>query len=128
MSGTSKRIVPARDEFAAIFVKLKSILKRYERRSIVDRDTATEYYLNSKKLDAKKKPIFFAAVSINKATVSYYLLAVHRDPDLAHGISPDLRRRLHGKCCFRFANDEPVLFKELAALTKRSVANSNKAI
>ena len=96
-------------------------MKRYETNCVVEKDTKGDYYLNTKKLDQKKKPIFFATTSINKISVSFYLMPVHCFPDLLAGISPELKKHLHGKSCFRFTKAEPALFKELATLTKRSI-------
>ncbi len=118
--------MPTNDNFTAIFERLKRILKRYEKKSVIEKDTETDYYLNTKKLDKKKKPIFFAATSINKISVSFYLMPIYCFPDLLDGMSPELRKHLHGKSCFRFTKIEPALFKELAALTKRSVERCSK--
>lgn len=112
------------EDFQAIFKKLKSILKKYEKRCLIERDTGTEYYLNSKNLDQKKEPIFFAAASINKISVSFYLMAMDTDPELRDSVSPSLQKHLHGKCCFRFKRQDPDLFQELATLTQRVVERS----
>jgi len=113
--------MPAID-FSTEFATLKSILKKYEKRCLVDRDSAEEYFLNFKPKDAKSKPVFFAGTGINKITLSFYLSAVDRYPDLREAISPELRRHSHGKCCFRFKQSDPSLFKELTALTKQAFA------
>ncbi len=34
-------------------------------------------------------------------------------------MSPDLKKRMQGKSCFNFKTPDPVLFEELAALTRR---------
>lgn len=109
-------------EFAVAFASLKAILKKYERRCSVDVDTADEYFLNFKSPDVKGKPIFFAGTGINKITLSYYVGAIDRVAELRDSISPELRKHLHGKACFRFKSPEPKLFKELAALTKAAFA------
>ena len=109
-----------RHDFSAIFKKLRAILKKYEKNNIVEKDTDTDYYLNSNRLDQKQKPVFFAATSVNKISVSFYLMPVHTFPDLLDGASPELRRHLHGKCCFRFTKLDATLLQELSMLTKRS--------
>lgn len=116
--------MPTQEDFPAIFEKLKAILKKYEKNCLVEKDSATDYYLNTKELDAKKKPIFFAATSLKKSAVSFYLMPIYCHPELLEDISPELRKRLQGKSCFRFTKDEPGLFKELAALTKKGAARS----
>ena len=72
--------MPTNDDFPAIFEKLKIILKKHEKTCVVEKDTESDYYLNTKKLDQKKKPIFFAATSINKISVSFYLMPVYCYP------------------------------------------------
>ena len=109
------------NDFMAIFKALKSILKKHEKRCVIDLDTDTEYFLNSKKRDQQNKPIFFAGVSINKISVSFYLMAVYSCPELRASLSPELRKCLHGKSCFRFKRNEPVLFRELTSLTKQAL-------
>jgi hypothetical protein len=113
--------MPKSEEFSAIFKKFKAILKKYEKNRVVEMDTATDYFLNFKKLDQKNKPIFFAGASINKISVSFYLKPVYEFPQLLEDVSPELRNQLHGKCCFRFKKIDPAMLKELSALTKRSV-------
>lgn len=113
--------MPTHDDFDAIFAKLRSILKKYEKRCVVEQDTRSDYYLNAKRLDKKNRPIFFAGVSVNKISVSFYLMSVSTFPDLLDSLSPELKARKQGKSCFRFKAMEPSLFKELAALVKKSI-------
>ncbi|MCE9608329.1 MAG: DUF1801 domain-containing protein [Planctomycetia bacterium] len=112
------------DDFTAVFAKLKSILKKYEKRCAVDVDTDTEYFLNSKKSERMNKPTFFAGVSINKVSISFYLNNADSSSEIRDSLSPELRKCLHGKSCFRFKRDEPKLFKELIALTNRVVPHT----
>ena len=88
----------------------------------MEQDTDTDYYLNTKRFDQKNRPVFFGGVSINKISVSFYLMPVHTFPDLLEGISPELKAHKQGKSCFRFKQVEPALFKELAALAKKGKA------
>jgi hypothetical protein len=115
------------DDFPAIFAALRSVLKKYERHCIVEKDTDGDYYLNTKNRDPKGKPVFFGAASVNKISVSFYLMPVYSFPELLADVSPELRKHLHGKSCFRFKKAEPDLFKELVALTKRCFERSNQA-
>ncbi len=57
---------------------------------------------------------------MKKAAVSFYLMPVYCFPDLLDGISPGLKKRMQGKSCFNFKQPDPVLFKELGDLVKRS--------
>ena len=110
----------AKDDLHDIFRQFRALLRGFEKGCIVEKDTDSDYYLNSKTLDQTKKPIFFAATSINKISVSFYLMPVYLFPDLLDSVSPELRKHLHGKSCFRFTTLEPALRKELSSLTKRS--------
>ena len=53
-------------EFLVIFEQFRTILKKYEKNCVVEKDTPADYYLNSKKLNQKKKPVFFAGTSITQ--------------------------------------------------------------
>lgn len=101
-----------------VFLELKAILAMFAPRLAVQTDDATTYYLNSTKLDKKKKPVFFGAVSRKKNVVHFYLMPVYSFPDLLEGVSPTLQARMQGKSCFNFREKDPALFKELTELTK----------
>jgi hypothetical protein len=108
---------PKKPEFAVIFQHLRSILKPYERESVVLQDRSGDYYLNSK-LVHEGKALFFAGVTIRSSYVSYYLYPLHCFPDLKKNMSQALRSRLPGTKCFNFTKVDVAVFKELAALTK----------
>jgi hypothetical protein len=110
--------MPAKDALPDIFEKLRAILKKQEKKCVVQKDTETDYYLNTEKLDQKRRSLFFGAVSIKKSYVSLYLMPVYCFSDMHDGISPELKAHMQGKSCFNFKTVEPALFKELAALAK----------
>ena len=118
--------MPAKDDFPAVFEKLRDILKKHEKHCEVKKDTGTDYYLDSKKPDAKGKPQFFGSVSIKKSQVSFYLMPVYCYPELLTDISPELKAHMQGKSCFNFKTVDAALFKELAALVKKSADDSKK--
>jgi hypothetical protein len=64
---------------------------------------------------------FVAATRLGKRYVSYYLMGVYGDERLAASISPELKRRMQGKSCFNFTRIDEDLFRELEALTAKSV-------
>ena len=43
-------------------------------------------------------------------------MSVYGRPELLHGMSPELRRRMQGKACFNFTKVDEPLFAELAQL------------
>lgn len=108
----------AEDDSEPVFLELKGILAKFAPRLAVQKDDDATYYLNSTKLDEKKKPIFFGAVSRKKGVVHFYLMPVYSFPDLLGGISPTLQARMQGKSCFNFKEKDGALFKELAGLVK----------
>ena len=68
------------------------------------------------------KPMYVAGVSQRKNYVSYHLVPAYLYPDLAKGISPELKRRKQGKGCFNFAKVDGPLFRELRAFTNAAIA------
>ena len=103
-----------------VFTRLKKTLKSHEPQLSVQTDSSTNYYLNSRKPDAKGKTLFFGAVQLRKSYVSYHLFPVYLFPDLLIDISPELKKRMQGKSCFNFKDIDEDLFAELDAVTKNS--------
>lgn len=101
-----------------VHAQLRKILEPYAARLDVKHDDATQLYLDTRHRQKNGNPLFFGAVQIRKAYVSYHLMPVYVRPDLLAGISADLKARMHGKSCFNFKVVEPRLFEELAQLTK----------
>ena len=64
---------------------------------------------------------YIAGIRIGKSYVSYYLMPVYALPDLAAGVSPELKRRMQGKACFNFTRIDEALFSELATLTATGI-------
>lgn len=65
-----------------------------------------------------KQRLFFAAVRVGKAYVSFHLMPVYASSDLSKSISPELKKRMQGKSCFNFKAIDEKLFKELGKLTR----------
>ena len=105
-------------DFQATFEKLKAILEPYAAKTIVVHDTDQNYYLDTCFVMKNKQRLFFAAVRVGKAYVSFHLMPVYACPDLLDNMSPELKRRMQGKSCFNFKSSDEKLFKELAKLTK----------
>lgn len=62
--------------------------------------------------------MFFGAVIMGKAYVSYHLMPLYVQPALMKQISPELKRHMQGKSCFNFHSPDKNLFTELSVLTK----------
>ena len=115
--------MPNTDGFAATFEALRAILEPHAKRLTVTVDTPGHFELASPTMtDRVGRPLFCAAVQINKNYVSYHLMPVYANAALRNSLSPALRKRMQGKACFNFTTVEPGQFKELAAVTKKGIA------
>lgn len=107
----------------AVFQDLRAIMAPYAGALDPKKDNDTELYLNTKYIQKNKKPLFFGAVQLKKAYVSYHLMSVYLKPELLDGLSPELKARMQGKSCFNFKESDKPLIKELHALTRASYAS-----
>ncbi|HTY58028.1 MAG TPA: hypothetical protein VMF59_04390 [Bacteroidota bacterium] len=111
-----------REEFSAVFAKLKSLLHSHAASLVVVNDTRDYYYLNTRWVTKDGKPIFFGAVWKGKGYVSYYLMPVYKCPGLMKRASPGLKKHQQGKSCFNFTRMDSSLFRELSKITKAGLA------
>lgn len=109
------------------FAALASILRRHAQGMPVRTDEPGHLYVEIAPATPRGKPGFFGAVQTRKSGVSYHLMPVYEHPELLDGISPVLRKRMHGKSCFNFTAVDAALLEELDALTARcaTVTNAN---
>jgi hypothetical protein len=114
-------------ELQAVFEQLREILRKYESRLVVLHDKPGNYYLNTPYSQKFKKVMSFAAAIINKNYVSFHFVPVYGCPDMADGLSPELKARMQGKGCFNFKKVDKELFKELRQLTKVGYERFKKA-
>jgi hypothetical protein len=119
--------MPDENDFQATFEKLKAILKPYEGKLVVVHDTSKDYYLDTSYVMKNKHRLFFAAVRIGKAYVSFHLMPVYACPDLLEGLSPELKKRMQGKSCFNFKTVDEKQSRELSKLTRAGFKKFNKA-
>ncbi|WP_448547767.1 hypothetical protein [Thalassotalea fusca] len=106
-----------------VFQALASILKAHSEELHVVTDNECQLYVNSHKLDAKKKAIFFGMVKQANGKVAYHLMPVYCNPELLNDISPSLRKKMQGKSCFSFKAVDKELFEELEQLTANGLAD-----
>ena len=107
-------------EFTATFHSLKSTLKKYENSLRVIVDKNDNYSLNAGYDEKHKTDIYFGTVQIKKNYVSSHLMLVYVNPKLLEGISPELKKRMHGKSCFNFKIMDKSLLADLSELKKKS--------
>jgi hypothetical protein len=113
-------------KFADVFAALKPVLASQARRLSVQTDKATEYTLMTKSPSPfpqhKGRPMWFGALKVGKAYVSYHLLALYMNPALTKTVSPELKKRMQGKACFNFkVTPAPATVAELKRLTAAAV-------
>lgn len=109
--------------FDSTFAALSAVLRRHSSGMSTKVDAVDHLYIEIPGATAKAKPTFFGAVQIRKSYVSYHLMPVYEQPALLDGISDGLRRKMQGKSCFNFSAEDPVLFRELDALTGTCAAS-----
>jgi hypothetical protein len=114
--------MPDKDNFSGVFERLKAIFKPYAKKMDVAHDTNSYYLLNTRHIMKNKQPLCFGGVRLGKNYVSFYLMSVYSCPNLLKAMSPELKKRMHGKSCFNFKEIDEELFKELATLTKAGAA------
>jgi hypothetical protein len=114
-------------DFSRIFAALKPVMAEEEGRFAVQKNTKSEYSLVTKGPSPfpqhKGQPMWFGAVKLGKAYVSFHLMPLYMSPTLAKEISPALKKRMQGKTCFNFkaAPDEELL-SDLRKLTAACAA------
>ena len=108
-----------------VFVSLRSILQPYgSRRGFIQSDSGDRFALSSStKTDRIGRPLFIAAVEVNKRYVSYHLMPIYMNPMLQAAVSPALKKHMQGKSCFNFTSIAPQQLQELAELTKQGIAS-----
>ena len=109
-------------DFGSVFSLLSDMLRKHSVGMSVKTDDPANLYIEIPAASPKAKPKFFGAVQTKKSYVSYHLMPVYEDPGLLDGISDALRKKMQGKSCFNFTAGDPLLFKELDALTKKCAA------
>jgi hypothetical protein len=111
----AKATTPA---FVATFDGLKKVMAAFAPELRVTADEPRKYNLVTKSNSWKGGPMFFGAVIVGKAYVSYHLMPLYVCPELVKTVSPALKKRMQGKACFNFREPDESLFTELGALTQ----------
>jgi len=110
-------------ELGPVFLSLRAIMAPYAAALDVTKDDESELCLYTRHVMKNKKALFFGAVQIRKAYVSYHLMPVYVKPALLATLSTELRKRMQGKSCFNFSAIDERLFKELSKLTKAAYSS-----
>jgi hypothetical protein len=107
-----------KSDFSAAFGGLKKVMAAFASQLHVAADEPRKYYLVTKAKSWKGGPMFFGAVMMGKAYVSYHLMPLYACPELAKSVSAELKKRMQGKSCFNFRSPDDLLFAELGELSK----------
>jgi hypothetical protein len=110
----------AREGFDEVHGRLRALLEPYAPPLFVTADDPRGYGLDMAAEGQRDTYTWFAGTRLGARYVSYYLMPVYMQPSLLDGMSPGLRRRMQGKCCFNFTRVDEPLFAELAELTRVS--------
>jgi hypothetical protein len=111
-----------RKDFEGVFALLKPVLEGEAPRLAVKVDSTTEYTLVTKVPSPypqhKGQPMWFGAVKIGKAYVSYHLMPLYMNAPLTKSVSPVLKKHMQGKSCFNFKGaPSPEALEALRRLT-----------
>ena len=107
-------------DFPAVAARLRTILEaNTDGMKLTDEPNGAA---KLERLPATSPQDYVAGTRIGKTYVTYYFMPVYALPEMAADMSPDLRRRMHGKGCFNFTRVDETLFAELATLTARGIA------
>ena len=102
--------------FTEVEERLRQILEPLRKRLVATRDRPGDLALEIPGLEGLPWG-YVAGIRRGKRYVSYYLMSVYANPDIAGSMSAELRRRLQGKSCFNFTHVDDPLFEELARIT-----------
>jgi hypothetical protein len=117
--------------FSEVFTALKPVMAEEAYRLAVQWDTSSEYSLVTKSPSQfpqhKGKPMWFGAVKLGRAYVSFHLMPLYISPKLEKAISPSLKKRMQGKSCFHFKTvPSEELLSDLKQLTAACTAEWDK--
>jgi hypothetical protein len=106
-------------EFAEVYARLRAVMLESAAGMIVAQDGPGELVMHAPIPNPMhpKKPMWFGAVQVGKAYVSYHLLPVYMNPAMQAQIGPALKKRMQGKACFNFKTADEAVFEDLRALT-----------
>jgi hypothetical protein len=110
-----------RRNFEAVFEELKKVMSAFESELRITASKPQEYSLATRANCWKGGPMFFVAVKIGKAYVSYHLFPLYVCPEMGKMVSASLKKRMQGKSCFNFRAPDRSLLAELSELTKAGV-------
>lgn len=112
------------DDKQRILAELHQVMVGSVPSMVVARDEPDQLELHAPWPNPRKpaEPMWFGAVRIGKAYVSYHLMPLYTEPGLAAAVPDLLRRRMQGKSCFNFKAADEAQLAALETLTSRCAA------
>jgi hypothetical protein len=81
-------------DFQAVYDELKKLMQPYAKGALKAHEKPGEFQVIGQPVpQTKGRDVWFGAVRLGKAYVSYHLMPVYALPELLDGISPELKRR-----------------------------------
>jgi len=115
---TVRGLRPRPSSLSETFESLAGILVPYARMFESEMHPRMGYCLKAKYGERPIRELYFGGVRLHQDHASFHLFLLYSYPDLEDGLSPELRRCLEGKTCFRIELGDGALIEELKALTR----------
>jgi hypothetical protein len=105
--------------FADVYAQLRALMLESAAGMIVAQDGADGLVMHAPIPHPLKPnlPMWFGAVQVGKAYVSYHLMPLYMNPVMQAKVTEPLKKRMQGKSCFNFKTCEEELFADLRVLT-----------
>jgi hypothetical protein len=121
-AAAKKQKTSPQPEDRLLFDGLKAVLAKRAAKLSVKTDQPNLYYLETKSESYHRGGrTMFGCVMQRKDYVSFHLFGLYMNPALLDKMTPDLRKRMVGKTCFKFKRYEPELFRELGGFVDESL-------
>jgi len=107
-------------EFAQVYAELRALMIESAAGMIVAQDGEDGLVMHAPIPHPLKPnlPMWFGAVQIGKAYVSYHLMPLYMNAAMQARVTPALKKRMQGKTCFNFKAVDEAVFAELEVLTR----------
>jgi hypothetical protein len=118
------------EDLQNIFKKLKPLLEVYQPALVSKMDDNAHFDLWTTKetlIHGRKfNEVYFAAIALNKAYVTFYYMPIYAEPETRKYLKPELLSRLKGKSCFHINKLDDVLFEQIKEALERGYKEYQK--
>lgn len=109
-----RRLTPREKAYNA----LRKILYRWAPPMVVAVNEPDHYKIDTRFRRKSGRPLNFGSVRVRKTYISFVVMPIYVNPELAASLSPALRAHRQGKSCFNFNAPDEKLFAELKTLVR----------